>query len=234
MRVLIIAILLVFLIKWNTWNNNWSELTTDQTIFKLPTPKDTLSTYEWWLIHLQARESYQHKPYDCPSGFKTIGYGHNITVHGDKYYKKYLENGSISYDNAKKLLEEDVQRYIDKINIEFPHIKDERKVLALASLIFNIGFNNMKYSNKVESTFYKELMQGKTPKFSRYIYFKNKKKRYQISPNLKKARAYEEALFTGDTKKLYLYNLENQKTILLRDLTLAIKNDLYTKDHISL
>lgn len=128
-------------------------------------------------------ESLKLKPYYCPAGLKTIGYGHVIKPH------EALLNNEITLELAEKLLDEDVKE-VNKALHEYCYIHlNINQQIALISFIFNCG--NVAFKN---STLLKKLNQGEyleaADEFLKWVYVKGKKLK-----GLVKRRQIERTIF---------------------------------------
>jgi len=79
---------------------------------------------------LRRFEGYRKYPYRCPAGYLTIGYGRNLEVKG------------ISVDEAKMLLNNDVNETIEILlnGLEFFIMLPEQAQEVLVDMTFNMGF----------------------------------------------------------------------------------------------
>lgn len=87
---------------------------------------------EKWMSYVRRYEGLRLKPYTCPTGHLTIGYGHN------------LENG-ISLEIAEQLLQADLthaQREAEK-NFPWSVSLNEARQFVLADMVFNMGIANL-------------------------------------------------------------------------------------------
>lgn len=106
-------------------------------------------------------ECFISKAYLCPSGYKTIGFGHRTD-----------EMTTITEPEAEKLLKKDLNQFASKItySLEQDHITvNQNQFDALCSFAFNLG-----YSALVFSTLWKKLKQGDyegaSNEFTKWIY----------------------------------------------------------------
>lgn len=132
-------------------------------------------------------ESLRLKPYYCPAGLKTIGYGHVIKPHEIPY----LDN-EITLELAEKLLDEDIEE-VNIILHKYCYVPlNLNQQVALISFIFNCG--SIAFKN---STLLKQLNQAKyqqaADEFLKWVYVKGKKLK-----GLVKRRQIERAMFLGE------------------------------------
>jgi lysozyme len=88
---------------------------------------------EMLLARLKEEEGFRAKPYYCPTGHLTIGYGRNLEANG------------ISRDEAELMLQNDVDRTFDCCHLMIPfwdRLSDVRK-LVLADMAFNMGIKGL-------------------------------------------------------------------------------------------
>jgi lysozyme len=132
-------------------------------------------------------EGYSGKPYLCPAGKLTIGYGHVI-----RDDEEYLQLG-IDPKTAENILKQDVNCVERKINhlVSYPLVQPQYD--ALVSLVYNIGVYAFE-----KSTLLRVLNGGNVEKtaleFRRWVYAGGKK-----LDGLIKRRSAEEALFIRKT-----------------------------------
>lgn len=146
----------------------------------------------WELVR---REGIELDTYNCPAGYKTIGVGRRV----DK-------NMSISFQEAKDMLYQDLQLRYDIVAKELPaHSKNE--IMAATLLVYNIGLANLKrqgqweriVSKSYDCQFY----------WKQYVYYK-KNGKYKKSENLIFARNVEIAMWNNDTTELLRLQKELQ------------------------
>jgi lysozyme len=90
-------------------------------------------------------EGYRAKPYLCPAGVATIGYG--STYYADKR-KVTLEDPPIDKDNANALLLVELEHtYLPGVLRNCPGlIVDERKLNAIVDFAYNLGVGRLQTS----------------------------------------------------------------------------------------
>lgn len=82
---------------------------------------------------IKLHEGLKLKPYECPSGYITIGYGRNIQQNG------------ITLAEAEMLLDNDIDRVITELEkwlSVFNELSENRKA-ALIDMSYNLGFNKL-------------------------------------------------------------------------------------------
>lgn len=77
-------------------------------------------------------EGFRPRPYLCPAGYLTIGYGHRL--------RSGESHAPISKDVARTLLLDDFGDCLNYISKIFPNLWD-CQLFALASLSFNLGYS---------------------------------------------------------------------------------------------
>ncbi|MBP5404107.1 MAG: glycoside hydrolase family protein [Elusimicrobiaceae bacterium] len=87
---------------------------------------------EKWIQYIRFYEGLRTKPYICPAGHLTIGYGHN------------LENG-ISQQAAEFILQEDLQIAQNTVQQKFAWWRELNEVrrFVLVDMAFNMGINKL-------------------------------------------------------------------------------------------
>lgn len=108
-------------------------------------PCDVMEINKKGIEILKNSEGFSERPYLCPAGVLTVGYGHTGGI-----------KGSVTKDEAEKLLKADVKHVEKAID---QHVKvelTENQFSALVSFIYNIGTGNF-----AGSTLLKLLNQGK-------------------------------------------------------------------------
>lgn len=81
--------------------------------------------------YIRLHEGLRLKPYECPTGHLTIGYGRNIQQNG------------ITVEEAEILLENDIQRVVSELQkwiSVFDELSETRKAV-LIDMVFNLGFS---------------------------------------------------------------------------------------------
>ncbi len=132
-------------------------------------------------------EGFSTRPYFCPGGLMTIGFGH-VIKRGESF-------SIICKETAERILMQDIEIALDAVQklITFP--LTENQIGALASFTFNIGAPNLE-----KSTLRKKINQGLLIEASnemlRFVYSKG-----QILPGLDKRRKEERELFLRDVLK---------------------------------
>jgi lysozyme len=87
---------------------------------------------------LRAEEGLRLKPYRCPAGKLTIGYGRNIQEVG------------ITKAEAEMLLQNDIQKTINDLNKSIPWYQtlSETRQVVLVDMCFNLGLTEfLKFKN---------------------------------------------------------------------------------------
>ena len=82
---------------------------------------------------LRQSEGLSFMPYQCPEGYLTIGYGHNLEANG------------ISLEAAELLLKQDIEiavRQVKNAFIWWPKL-DEARMSVLVDMCFNMGITKL-------------------------------------------------------------------------------------------
>ncbi len=90
--------------------------------------------YNTAALFLKSKESLSLKPYKCPGGKWTIGWGHVMT----KKERRLYRNG-ISVKQADELFDEDYAKFIKDVKRRFPELKSRKKIILTSMIAFNIG-----------------------------------------------------------------------------------------------
>ena len=101
--------------------------------------QDSLMYCTLILNHLKSRESYVPSTYNCPAGYKTIGYGHAITDND-----KELLNDTLSEPEADSLLNKDFRYLVNYVRKDVGDSLPINKVIVLASFCFSTGIGYYK------------------------------------------------------------------------------------------
>jgi len=88
-------------------------------------------------------EGFSAKPYLCPAGVATIGYGSTRYTDGCAVS---MRDDSISYFEAEELLKETLSEYEDAINKYVTIAVNQKQFDALVSFTYNVGIGNFKKS----------------------------------------------------------------------------------------
>lgn len=143
--------------------------------------RSTKKRNDMWLI--KKYEGFSSKPYLCPAGVATIGYG---TTHYSNGTKVTMQDKPISKEEADALL----LHYV--INEIEPYIRDlsltDNQREALQSLIYNIGAQAF-----LKSKCYKAIKNGDM--CTAYVEWDWIKAGGKVLPGLIKRRAEEKYLF---------------------------------------
>lgn len=91
-----------------------------------------------WAEYTRRYEGLRLKPYTCPTGHLTIGYGHN------------LENG-ISKEAAEFILREDLQSAVKAVSKHFAWWQglNEARQFVLVDMAFNMGIGKLSTFKKM-------------------------------------------------------------------------------------
>lgn len=128
-RVIITAMMAVI---WMGYRDKNRPTVEPQIIEVAETSDDKL--YNTAALFLKSKESLSLKPYKCPGGKWTIGWGHVMT----KKERRLYRNG-ISVKQADELFDEDYAKFIKDVKRRFPELKSRRKIILTSMIAFNIG-----------------------------------------------------------------------------------------------
>lgn len=88
-------------------------------------------------------EGWSAKPYICPGGKWTIGYGYNMEAHGIPAHlvKPILDGTGITRDHAEQLLIDEVARCISEARHIIPGFDriDRPRQFVIIDMIYNLG-----------------------------------------------------------------------------------------------
>lgn len=90
--------------------------------------------YNTAALFIKSEESLKLKPYKCPGGKWTIGWGHVMT----KKERRLYRNG-ISVKEADELFDKDYAKFIKDVKRRFPELKSRKKIILTSMIAFNIG-----------------------------------------------------------------------------------------------
>lgn len=128
-KVIITAMIAVV---WMGYRDKTRPTVEPQIIEVAETSDDKL--YNTAALFLKSKESLSLKPYKCPGGKWTIGWGHVMT----KKERRLYRNG-ISVKQADELFDEDYAKFIKDVKRRFPELKSRRKIILTSMIAFNIG-----------------------------------------------------------------------------------------------
>lgn len=88
-------------------------------------------------------EGFKARPYTCPAGFPTVGYGHRLRD-GEEY-------GTLTVAEALELLRSDAEREAEPVRKALTRQPTQHEADALISLAFNCGGNAIAKSSAVKA-----------------------------------------------------------------------------------
>jgi len=88
-------------------------------------------------------EGFRSKPYLCPAGIPTIGFGSTYYPDGRKVT---LKDTPVSVDEARVMLLEELDKCLRSVNRLCPSLKDEGTVNALVDFVYNLGAGRLQTS----------------------------------------------------------------------------------------
>ena len=98
-----------------------------------------MKTSEKGLALIKEFEGFKSKPYKCPAGVPTIGYGSTFYLNGSKVK---LTDRAISEKEASELLIKSLAKYENTINVAVKVPLDQNEFDALVSFVYNLGSGN--------------------------------------------------------------------------------------------
>lgn len=90
--------------------------------------------YNTATLFIKSEESLKLKPYKCPGGKWTIGWGHVMTKKERRLYRS-----GISVEEADRLFDKDYQKFIKDVKRRFPEVKSYKKIILTSMIAYNIG-----------------------------------------------------------------------------------------------
>ena len=148
---------------------------------------EMVSLYEVAVWELIRREGISLEAYRCPAGHRTIGIG-----------RRDEERDTLTLDEARRLLAEDLQIRYDKITELLPtHTRNER--MAVTLLVYNLGLTRV-----LQSEQWQRIVQRSPDVEEMWLKYRF----YQVggqwreSDNLRKARELEVLMWRGDEDAL--------------------------------
>ena len=130
MRKIVLTAMLAAL--WMGYKDKHRPVVEPQIIEVAETSDDKL--YNTAALFIKSEESLKLKPYKCPGGKWTIGWGHVMT----KKERRLYRNG-ISVKQADELFDKDYAKFIKDVKRRFPELKSRKKIILTSMIAFNIG-----------------------------------------------------------------------------------------------
>jgi type VI secretion system secreted protein VgrG len=130
MRKIVITAMLAAL--WVGYNNKHQPKPEPEHITVAEHTEDKL--YNTATLFIKSEESLKLKPYKCPGGKWTIGWGHVMT----KKERRLYRNG-ITLKEADRLFDKDYQKFIKDVKRRFPEVKSYKKIILTSMIAYNIG-----------------------------------------------------------------------------------------------
>lgn len=138
---------------------------------------------------IKESEGLRLKPYLCPAGIPTIGYG-NTYYDDDNETKVTLDDKPITVERAEELLRNIIDTHYSKFVNKYVTVElNQNQFDALVSFSYNVGVGNLKHSTllrKLNSGDY----TGASEEFSRW-----NKSKGRVLKGLTKRRLNEKLLF---------------------------------------
>jgi lysozyme len=136
-------------------------------------------------------EGLRLKPYKCPAGVWTVGYGH---TESDGTIERWAESGRVmTTHEAEVILDHDLANFEEWVEKLAPGVSDNQ-FAALVSFAFNLGTAALARSNLLKHVQAGEW-QAAGDQFLKWIYGGGK-----VLPGLARRRDAERALFLSGSK----------------------------------
>jgi lysozyme len=148
-------------------------------------------------------EGFSPTIYRCPTGYKTIGYGH-VVQEFDPVFKELLgisvvpNNTVITEEIGLQILRKDIERFEAVINKKCPQLK-QQEFDACVSFAFNMGgsaFNNSTLAKLINQDF----MDEAAGQFARWVFGKDNSGVPVRLSGLVKRREIERLIFVSAIK----------------------------------
>ena len=129
---------------------------------------DVMKTSSKGKAIIKQYEGFRAKPYLCPAGVPTIGYGATYYTDGRKVA---LRDAPISEADADKLLDKMLGKYEDAVNryVQVPITQNQFD--ALVSFCYNVGQENLRNSTLLKKVNAKDY-KGAANAFLNWVYAK--------------------------------------------------------------
>jgi lysozyme len=135
-----------------------------------------------WII--KKAENYRAKPYKCPAGKRTVGYGFTNVSHVRDIH------------HADEIFKKIINPLYDKVNEEYPTLPYLHKAV-IVSLLYNSGsLSKIKNSNFAKSLV-KNDINSAVSSFKKWNKIKVKKGKYIVSKGLVNRRSFEAKLLAN-------------------------------------
>jgi GH24 family phage-related lysozyme (muramidase) len=139
--------------------------------------------FEEVINDIKNTEGFVNKPYLCPSGKLTIGYGHRIN--------NYEHYDTISEVVADSLLRKDFQLALDYVN-KLHKSLDYNQQLSIAHFIFSLGIETYNKSSLKKKIIDNNVNEND---FLKYCKYRTSDSTYKESLSLKRSRLFEYKMF---------------------------------------
>ncbi len=133
-RIIITAMMAVVWMGYKEKQQQKDPVTETQITKVAETSDDKL--YNTAALFLKSKESLKLKPYKCPGGKWTIGWGHAMTKK-----ERFLYRNGISVKQANEIFDKDYAQFIKDVKRRFPELKSHKKILLTSMIAFNIGMS---------------------------------------------------------------------------------------------
>ena len=118
---------------WIGYNNKQDKPPQEPNHITVAKPTED-KLYNTATLFIKSEESLKLKPYKCPGGKWTIGWGHVMTKTERRKYRH-----GITIEEADRLFDKDYQKFIKDVKRRFPEVKSYKKIILTSMIAYNIG-----------------------------------------------------------------------------------------------
>jgi len=136
---------------------------------------------------IKKHEGFRARPYLCPAGIPTIGYGNTYYPNGQKVQ---LSDPPITHEQATAMLQAVLEKYEGAVSRYVQTAITQAQFDALVSFAYNVGMENLR-----QSTLLKKVNRNPADPTIRAEFAKWTRANGRILEGLKKRRAEEAELY---------------------------------------